>query len=140
SSNEIPTMHYPKMLRIRQTVQHPRVENVAATVTAELDKLDLSKRIRPGQSVALSAGSRGIANIPVILKATADHLKRLGAQPFLVPAMGSHGGATAEGQRAVLESYGITETFVGVPIRSSMQVVQVGTTADGVPVLLDRYA
>jgi hypothetical protein len=90
--------------------------------------------------VALTAGSRGIANIPVILKSTADHLKRLGAKPFLVPAMGSHGGGTAEGQRHIIESYGITEEFVGAPIKASMDVVEVGTTPEGYPAFLDKHA
>ena len=93
----------------------PRVENIPAAVRESLEKLNLGKTIKPGQSVALTAGSRGIANIPLILKSVATHLKDLGAKPFLVPAMGSHGGGTAEGQREVLESYGITEEFVGVP-------------------------
>ena len=90
--------------------------------------------------MALTAGSRGIANIPVVLRAVVRYLRDLGAQPFLVPAMGSHGGGTAEGQRQVLESYGITEAFVGAPIRASMDVVSLGTTADGFPVVLDRHA
>jgi hypothetical protein len=90
--------------------------------------------------VALTAGSRGIANIPVVLRSLATFLKDLGAQPFLVPAMGSHGGGTAEGQRKVIESYGITEAFVGAPIRASMDVVSLGTTAEGYPVVLDRHA
>ena len=98
------------------------------------------KRSWSGQSVALTAGSRGIANIPLILKSTAQFLKDLGAKPFLVPAMGSHGGGTAEGQRKVLESYGITEAFVGVPIQASMEVIQAGTTPDGFPVYLDKHA
>jgi hypothetical protein len=88
----------------------------------------------------LTAGSRGIANIPPVLRATAGFLRKLGAKPFLVPAMGSHGGGTAEGQRHVIESYGITEQFVGVPIRASMEVVSLGATAEGFPVVLDRYA
>jgi hypothetical protein len=133
-------MGYPAIVRVRQHLERPQVADVHATVRSELEKLDLGRRIRPGQTVALTAGSRGIANIPVILKAVADHLKRLGAQPFLVPTMGSHGGGTAEGQRQIIESYGITEAFVGVPIRASMETVQVGTTADGYPVLLDRHA
>src|SRR5262249_28885794 len=111
-----------------------------AAVAAALEPLDLGRRVRPGQTVALTAGSRGIANIPLILKSTADFLKRLGARPFLVPAMGSHGGATAEGQRRLLESCGITEEFVGAPIRSSMDVVSVGQTPEGFPVVLDRHA
>src|SRR5262245_56829177 len=95
-------------------------------VVATLERLELSETIRPGHSVALTAGSRGIANIAVILKCVADFLERLGARPFIVPAMGSHGGGTAEGQRKIIESYGITEQFVGVPIRASMDVVQLG--------------
>src|SRR3954452_12193411 len=131
---------YPQMLRIRQHFERPRVADVGAAVAAALEPLDLGRRIRPGHTVALTAGSRGIANIPLLLKSTADFLQRLGARPFLVPAMGSHGGATAEGQRRLLESYGITEEFVGAPIRSSMDVVPVGETPEGFPVVLDRHA
>src|SRR5262249_23653678 len=98
------------------------------------------KTIRPGQSVALTAGSRGIASIPLILRSVADFLKRLGAKPFLVPTMGSHGGGTAEGQARILHSYGITEASVGVPIPASMDGVEVGPTAEGFPVVLDRHA
>jgi hypothetical protein len=128
------------MLRVRQEFERPRVENVAAAVRTALERLDLGKTIRPGQTVALTAGSRGIANIAQVLKATATFLKDLGARPFIVPAMGSHGGGTAEGQRQVIESYGITEAFVGVPIRASMEVVSLGTTAEGFPVVLDKHA
>jgi hypothetical protein len=131
---------YPRILRIRQHFERPRIDDVAAAVAKTLEPLDLSRRIKPGQTVALTAGSRGIANIPVVLKSTAAFLKKLGAKPFLVPTMGSHGGGTAEGQRHILESYGITEEFVGVPIRASMDTVQVGVTAEGFPVLLDRIA
>src|SRR5207253_9351689 len=141
SSSEAPLiMRYPNMLRIRQHFERPRVEDVAGTVRAELEKLDLGRTIRPGQSVALTAGSRGIANIQLILKSVVRFLKDLGARPFLVPTMGSHGGGTAEGQRQVLESYGITEAFVGAPIMASMEVVPVGNTSEGFPVVLDRHA
>jgi hypothetical protein len=133
-------VNYPKFLRIRQHFERPRIADVAAAVRAALEPLDLGRRIRPGHSVALTAGSRGIANIPTVLRAVADFLNHLGAKPFLVPAMGSHGGGTAEGQRHILESYGITEEFVGVPIKASMDVVSIGTTAEGYPVLLDRHA
>ena len=108
-------MLYPKILRIRQQFERPRVDNVPLAVRSALEQLDLGRTIRPGQSVALTAGSRGIANIPLVLRSVATFLKDLGAHPFLVPAMGSHGGGTAEGQRKVLESYGITEEFVGRP-------------------------
>lgn len=133
-------MAYPSIVRVRQHLDRPQVTDIPAAVRQQLERLDLGQRIRPGQTVALTAGSRGIANIPVILKAVADHLKHLGAHPYLVPTMGSHGGGVAEGQRKILESYGITEAFVGVPIRASMDTVQVGTTAEGYPVYLDRHA
>jgi hypothetical protein len=128
------------MIRVRQHFERPRVEDVAGTVRTELQRLSLERTIRPGQTVALTAGSRGIANIPLILRSVADFLKDLGARPFLVPTMGSHGGGTAEGQREVLESYGITEAFVGAPIRASMEVVSLGSTEEGFPVVLDRHA
>ncbi len=133
-------MSYPKLLRIRQQFERPRVEDIPATVAAELEKLNLARTIRPGHTVALTAGSRGIANIPLILRSVAQHLKKIGAKPFLVPAMGSHGGGTPEGQRKILESYGMTEEFVGVPIKASMDVISLGSTADGFPVVLDRHA
>jgi hypothetical protein len=128
------------MLRLRQHFERPRVEDLAARVHAELSRLDLGRTIRPGHTVALTAGSRGIANIPLVLRTVAHFLRDLGARPFLVPAMGSHGGGTAEGQRKVLESYGITESYVGVPIKASMEVVQLANTAEGFPVVLDKHA
>jgi hypothetical protein len=131
---------YPRMVRIRQHFERPQVADVPAAVASALEPLGLARRIKPGQTVALTAGSRGIANIPLILRSTAAFLKKFGAKPFLIPTMGSHGGGTAEGQRHILESYGITEEFVGVPIRASMETVQVGVTAEGFPVLLDRIA
>lgn len=133
-------MQYPQLVRVRQQFDRPRVEDIAVTVRSELENLNLSRKIQPGQSVALTAGSRGIANIPVVLKAVVRFLRDLGAQPFIVPAMGSHGGATAEGQRQVIESYGITEEFLGAPIRSSMEVMELGKTSEGFPVYLDRQA
>ena len=114
--------------------------DVPGEIEAQLAGLSLSERVVPGQSVAVTAGSRGIAHIDVILRALVEHLKALGLRPFLVPSMGSHGGATAQGQRAVLERYGITEAFVGCPIRSSMETVVVCSTPEGIPVHFDRHA
>jgi hypothetical protein len=131
---------YPKTLRLRQTFERPVVADVPAAVRGALGRLDLGRTIRPGHTVALTAGSRGIANIPAVLRATADFLKGLGARPFLFPAMGSHGGGTAQGQRQIIESYGITEEAVGAPIRAGMDVVALGSTPDGFPVVLDRHA
>lgn len=90
--------------------------------------------------MAISAGSRGIANIALVIKSIAEHLKGLGATPFIVPAMGSHGGGTAEGQRTILESYGITPEYTGAEIRASMDTIVVGTTPEGIPVHFDRHA
>jgi hypothetical protein len=133
-------MPYPKMVRIRQHFERSQIDDIPAAVETALAGLDLGKSIRPGQTVALTAGSRGIAGIALILRSTVEFLKQLGAKPFIVPAMGSHGGGTAEGQRAVLESYGITEAYVGAPIRASMEVVSLGSTPEGWPVVLDRHA
>jgi hypothetical protein len=116
------------------------VADVHGEVRRQLERLDLARQVKPGQSVAIAAGSRGIAGMPGILRAIAEHLKGLGADPFLVPAMGSHGGGTAEGQRAVLERYGVTESAVGCPIRSSMETVVVCRTVEGFPVHFDRHA
>jgi hypothetical protein len=133
-------MTYPRFVRIRQTFERPRLDDIAGAVRQELERLDLARRIRPGQTVALTAGSRGIANIPLVLRTVVAHLQRLGAQPFVVPAMGSHGGGTAEGQCKILSSYGITEEAISAPIKASMEVVSLGATAEGFPVVLDRHA
>lgn len=131
---------YPRIFRLRQKTVTPRVADVPGAVESALAGLQLGGKIKPGQSVAITAGSRGVANLAVILKAVVDHVKALGADPFIVPAMGSHGGATAQGQRAVVESYGVTEESVGCPIRSGMETVVVCRTAEGFPVHFDRHA
>jgi len=128
------------MFRVRQTFEASRLDDIPGEVHAQLTRVGVDEKVRPGQTVALTAGSRGVANIHVILRAAVEHFRRLGARPFIVPAMGSHGGATAEGQRAVVESYGVTEEFVGCPIRSSMETVVLGQTAQGFPVHFDRLA
>jgi hypothetical protein len=133
-------MSYPQMFRVRQRFEAPRIADIPATVRAELDRISVASRIRPGQSVAITAGSRGIANIAVIIRSIVEVLKKIGAQPFIVPAMGSHGGGTAEGQRMILESYGMTEEFTGAPIRATMEVDTIATTSDGIPIYFDRYA
>lgn len=134
------TTTFPQLFRVRQKFDRPRVANVPAEVAAQLARLSLGNVVRPGQTVAISAGSRGIANIATILRATVDYFRSIGAQPFLVPAMGSHGGATAEGQTRVLANYGITEAGMGCPIRSSMETVVVAQAAEGFPVYFDRFA
>lgn len=114
--------------------------DIAGEVRTQLEKLRLNERIKPGQSVAITVGSRGIANIALIAKTIVECMKGLRAEPFLVPSMGSHGGGTAEGQRKVIESYGVTEAYCGCPIRSSMETVVVCQTAEGLDVHFDRQA
>jgi hypothetical protein len=133
-------MLLPKMYRIRQTFERPVVKDVSETVKSELRKLVLEQNVKPGQRVAITAGSRGISNITEILKTTVDFLKSLGTQPFIFPAMGSHGGATAEGQVALLAHYHMSEKVLGAPILSSMEVVEIGRTEDDVPVYIDKFA
>src|SRR6266436_4047070 len=130
-------MSLPRMVRVRQTFSRPRVADIPRSEADALAAAGLP--IKRGDSVAVGAGSRGIANIDVIVGATVRALKDLGARPFVFPAMGSHGGGTPEGQLSVLEHYGITEATMGCPVRATMDVVQVGE-ALGVPVWLDTYA
>jgi len=131
---------FPQIFRLRQTFDATRVQDAPGEVHAQLARLELGRKVRPGQSVAITAGSRGIAQIDVITRAIVEHFKGLGARPFVVPAMGSHGGGTADGQRRVLKSYGITEEFVGCPIHSSAETVVVGQAAEGFPIHFDRLA
>ncbi len=128
---------FPRMVRVKQQFPGPMLHDVAGAVRRALGEVALP--VRPGQSVALTVGSRGIVNIEVVVRAAVEHLHALGARRFIVPAMGSHGGGTAEGQRAVLEHYGVTEAAMGCPIRATMDVVQVGEVL-GLPIWLDRYA
>ena len=130
----------PRMARIRQRFEQNGIRDIPAAVQREMSRPEITARIRPGMNVAITAGSRGIANIVVILQQIVSAVKKAGAHPFIFPAMGSHGGATAEGQRLLLEGYGITEQAVGAPVRSTMDTVVVGSTAGGLPVHVDAYA
>lgn len=130
----------PTVALVEQQIAMPRLSDVAEAVRAEMARLGVAGRVRPGMAVAVTAGSRGIANIPLILATVVAELRRMGANPFLVPCMGSHGGATPAGQIEVLRSLGITEETVGCPIRASMETVQIGVSAEGIPVFQDRLA
>jgi hypothetical protein len=134
------SMNFPRTYRVRQQFDRTAVGNIPGMATSELKKLSLEKRIQPNQRVAITAGSRGVANLAVILKAAVDFLKSLKARPFIFPAMGSHGGATAEGQIDLLAHYHVTEDLIGAPLLSSMEVVEISKTEDGVPVFIDRNA
>ena len=128
------------MIRIKQNFKTHSIQDPGQAVRSEIAKIKAHEIIAPGKSVAITVGSRGIANLATVLAELIRELKKIGAEPFLVPAMGSHGGATAEGQIKIIEHYGITEDTMDAPIKSSMEVVEIGTTTDGVPVLLDQNA
>ena len=131
---------FPRMALVEQHIATPRVDDVPGAIRAEMQRLGVAEKVRPGMRVAITAGSRGITGIVSILATVVSELKRLCAAPFLVPAIGSHGSATAEGQLAVLNSLGITESAMGCPIRSSMETAQIGQTTEGIPVLIDKIA
>jgi hypothetical protein len=131
---------FPMMCDVLQRFETPRLADIPAAVREQMERLQLGAKIRPGQTVAIPAGSRGVANIGLILREVAAYFTSLGAHPFLVPAMGSHGGGTAEGQVKLLKTLGVTEASVGVPIRATMETVVVAQTASGMPVHFDRYA
>jgi hypothetical protein len=133
------TMDLPRMCRIRQHFDRTQIGDIRESVLAELGQFSWDQ-IQPGNRVAIAAGSRGIANIADIVKATVEFFKSLHARPFIFPAMGSHGGATAEGQVGVLAQLGVTEASVKAPILSTMEVQQIGETQDGVPVFVDHHA
>ncbi len=130
----------PRVVKVKQTFDRPKVKDVANEVHTRLEKTGLLSKIRPGQTIAIGVGSRGIANLPLIVKTILNSLTTIGAIPFIIPAMGSHGNATSEGQRRVLEQLGITEELMGVPIFSSMDTVKIGSTASGLPVHIDKLA
>jgi hypothetical protein len=127
----------PRIFKIHQKIATPRLADVPKEMNALLDRFGLPGKIKPGERIALTAGSRGIRDKAKILKVIATRLKALGAKPFLVPCMGSHGGATAAGQVEMLKHLGITEEFIGAPIVSSMEVKEIGRTKFGTPVLID---
>jgi hypothetical protein len=130
----------PKMVNVRQKFEASRLTDISGTIAREFQRPQVRGKVVPGQVVAVGCGSRGIANIAEIAKGVIRELKALGAQPFIFPCMGSHGAATAEGQKKVLESYGITEAATGVQIRASMETTVVGHLADGTPVHMDSNA
>ncbi|MCH2128211.1 MAG: nickel-dependent lactate racemase [Pirellulaceae bacterium] len=133
-------MQYPSTFRVQQHFERPVLDDVEIAVADQLRPLATSGKLHAGQSVAVTVGSRGIANIAPITRQAIASLKEMGAEPFIVPAMGSHGGGTAEGQRRIVESYGITEEYCGCPIRSSMETVVVCSAAEGFDVHFDKLA
>ncbi|WP_230126428.1 lactate racemase domain-containing protein [Bacillus sp. CECT 9360] len=130
----------PEMIKIRQKFNAPELADTAREVHTAIKEGDVLSRVSPGDRVAIAVGSRGVADIAIITRETVNAIKSVGGEPFIVPAMGSHGGATAEGQIDVLLQLGVTEETVGAPICSSMEVVKLGELPNGLPVYIDKFA
>ena len=133
-------MAVPNVIRVRQAFDRKRLQDPCGAVTAGLKKLGAAVILKPGARVAITAGSRGINNLVAMTRAAADAVKAMGGQPFIIPSMGSHGGATDEGQKSLLAELGLSEASMGCPVVSSMAVEEIGRTANGTPVFLDRNA
>ena len=130
----------PAMHRVRQSFETHRIDNVEAAVAEQCSRPEIAGQIKPGMSVAIGVGSRGVANIEPAVKALVESVRAAGGEPFIFPAMGSHGGATAEGQTQVLANYGVTAERVGAPVRATMDTVVVTTMTDGTELHMDRFA
>ena len=136
----IPPMPFPKMLHVKQNFPDRRLADIPGTVQKELGEAGFGAGLAPGATVAIGVGSRGISNIDTIVKSVVSYWTAKGMKPFIFPAMGSHGAATAEGQADVLAHYGIMEEPMGCPIRSSLDVISLGRTPEGIEAFLDKHA
>lgn len=130
----------PKMVKVKQKFHAPELEDTAEAVRKTLNETNVLHKIAAGDSVAIAVGSRGVADLPILVRETVQEIKKVGGVPFIVPAMGSHGGASAEGQIDVLLQLGVTEEVCGAPIRSSMEVIKIGELPNGLPVYIDKNA
>lgn len=130
----------PRMVNVRQKFDNAHLGDIPATIAREFQRPEVRARVKAGQVVAVGCGSRGVANIATIARCVIRELQALGAKPFIFPSMGSHGAATAEGQKKVLDGYGISEATMGVPVKATMDTVVVGELDDGTPVHMDRFA
>lgn len=131
---------YPKMYRIRQRFDAGCIADIPKAVQHEFARNNLSRKVTPGENVAVAVGSRGIHNLPAVVAATVECLKDLGLKPFIIPAMGSHGGATAEGQEEILNHLGISEATMHVPVVSRMDVISLGRLDNGAEVFASKDA
>ena len=133
-------MNFPPLARVRQSIPQPKVEDVPGTVRRLIQSSRLRERVKPGGSIAVGIGSRGIHGIAVVARAIVETLQEMRYQPFIVAAMGSHGGATAEGQRELLAGYGVTSQSMGVPVKTDMDTLVLGTNSVGLPIYFDKNA
>ncbi|WP_294148172.1 lactate racemase domain-containing protein [uncultured Clostridium sp.] len=130
----------PAMHRVRQKFERPQVQDLQGRIREEMAKERVAGKIKKGQRVAVAVGSRGIRNLAAIVRGVVDEIKKYGGDPFIVSAMGSHGGGTEEGQKEILTGYGITEEAMGVPVIARLDVVEIGTLKSGTKVFFDKTA
>jgi len=133
-------MHNLKFKKIYQKFDNKKLNNIPEFISEEFKRIQLDRKIKPGMKIAITVGSRGIDNLQLIIKSIISEVKKRKGIPFIVTAMGAHGGATAEGQRKVLEHYGITEESMGVPIQATMDTIELDHLENGLPVHFDRIA
>jgi hypothetical protein len=138
--NMLSDIQLPKMVRVRQKFPRAIIEDIAGRIHEEINKPEIKITIKQGEKIAITVGSRGIRNIAQIIKEVVKEVKSMGGEPFIVPAMGSHGGATTSGQLQVLTDLGITEEYIDAPIKGSMEVIKIGETEDGNAVVIDKFA
>ena len=132
--------NFPLLRCVHQNIKTPSISDLEGELRGKLNEFGLKNSIKPNETVAITAGSRGITHLNIVLKTLVEYLKELKASPFIIPAMGSHGGGTVKGQLKILEDYGITEEAMGCPIKASMKVVEIGKSEFGTPVYLDKHA
>ena len=132
--------NFPLLRCVHQNIKTPSISDLEGELRGKLNEFGLKNSIKPNETVAITAGSRGITHLNIVLKTLVEYLKELKASPFIIPAMGSHGGGTVKGQLKILEDYGITEEAMGCPIKASMEVVEIGKSEFRTPVYLDKHA
>jgi Lactate racemase N-terminal domain len=133
-------MIFPPLARVRQSIPQPRLDDIPGTVRRLIQASHLRERVAPGGTIAVGIGSRGVHGIALIARTIVDTLREMSYRPFIVAAMGSHGGATAQGQRALLAGYGVTTEAMGVPVKTDMDTVVLGTNPVGLPIYFDKNA
>lgn len=128
------------MRHISQVFENKKIDNISGKIIQELEKIKFSEKIKPGMRIGITVGSRGIDNLDLIVRTVIHEVKKYGGSPIIIAAMGSHGGATVEGQLSILESYGITKEKIGVPIKATTEIVELGKLENGLPVYFNKIA
>ena len=139
-NNILKMVKLPTVYKVRQEFRKDKIENIEKELIKKLNEKNSGINIKPHQRIAITAGSRGISNYSNLLKIIVDFIKNKGAVPFIVPAMGSHGGGTASGQKKILKNLGITEETMKCEIISSMEVIKIGHSENNLPVYIDKNA